>query len=249
VEADGTPIVEFERDERIKRFVSESIPAADSSKRATVPSSEIQIVAVWDEDLEVASFVWRGTRDGLAFRRGESGLTESDRKALQEIAGRMSRTRNHKNFFDGKGFSGSNASQLVVFQRHAGALLWEGSLIADDLSLVAEVARKVVIDARFRTSANGTTVLATEYNKQLILVRRRLVDYLARNSAVRPGRGPGVVGSAARSYVEGRLYYVLEDDGVPVPLAVVEFVVPGDGLGSVPGGARNPATVSRKRGP
>jgi hypothetical protein len=36
---------------------------------------------------------------------------------------------------------------------------------------------------------------------------------------------------------------------MPSPLAVVEFVAPGDGLGSVPGGARNPATVSRKRGP
>ena len=49
--------------------------------------------------------------------------------------------------------------------------------------------------------------------------------------------------------VEGWLYYVLEDDGLPVPLAVVEFVAAGGGLGSVPGGTRNPATVTRKRGP
>jgi hypothetical protein len=245
VEADGTPIVEFERGQSVNEFVSAEKRTSVDKAGGPSPAS-IHILAVWNGDLKQAMFVCRGARNRLASRRVAARLTASDRVALKAIADRMSRKRNHARFFAGEGFAGGNAPQREVFRRHSRELLWKEALISEDLSLDPEVAAKLNFDPKFRKSKNTKNLLSIEFSRQLLRLRGRIVDYLAKFGGSQDGKDGGLIETQARSYIEGRLYYVLEDGVVPVLLGVVGFVRPGDSTtyGSGGNAARRPGLTN-----
>lgn len=229
VKADGTPIVDFERGQTARDFVAVATNgAADvdkNDKNNDVPS--VHVSSVLNGDLEQVMFVWRGERDVASAGPGPAKLTAADSTALQAIADRLSRKRNHAKFFAGDGFSGSNGPQRAAFRRHSEELLWEDSLISEDLSLNAAAAAALNFDPKFRSSVKGKKdVLTREYSRQMIRLRQRIVQYLQKAGPGEKPKDAGAVDRPAKSYVTGRLYYMLEDGGVPVPLVVVEFVRP-----------------------
>ena len=238
VEADGTPIAEFERGQSVNEFVSVEKRTSVVKARGPSPAS-IQIRPEWDGDLEQAVFFFRGAPNGLASPRSMAKLTASDRVALKAIADRISRKRNHGSFFDGEGFAGANAPQRKVFRRHARELLWKDALVSEDLSLEPKVAAALNFDPKFRILTNPMrrNLLTKEFSRQLLRLRGRIVDYLAKSAGSQDGKDERLIGSKNRSYIEGRLYYVLEDGVVAVLLGVVEFVRPADSTTHTSGGA------------
>jgi len=226
VKTDGTPIVDFERGQTARDFVAVAPNGGGGfDKKNDVPS--VRVSTSLNGDLEQVMFVWRGERDVAAAGPGPAKLTAADSTALKAIADRLSRKRNHAKFFAGDGFSGSNGPQRAAFRRHSEELLWEDSLISDDLSLNAAAAAALNFDPKFRSSVKGMKdVLTREYGRQLIRLRERIVQYLQKAGPGEKRKNAGAVDRPEKSYVTGRLYYMLEDGGVPVPLAVVEFVRP-----------------------